>query len=133
LIRNRVQSLTFLHRGADTLINAVPHFKMIAMLQGFVEHAPGPPDPVHEMTDPTTTRPEAVNEIEDRFPAATPAQPESRTTGFNSRRFARLLPNCLFCWLLSQRDPSDSKRTHDAATRRNDKFITSHDSSANNS
>jgi phosphohistidine phosphatase len=41
-----------------------------------IGHAPGAPSMVHELTDPATSRPEAVSAIESRFPAAAIAQLE---------------------------------------------------------
>ena len=64
----------FYNAGGDTLINAVrelPDDCHVALLIG---HAPGAPGLVHEMTDPATSRPEAVSAIESRFPAAALAQ-----------------------------------------------------------
>ena len=58
------------------MINAVrelPDDCHVALLIG---HAPGAPGLVHEMTDPATSRPEAVSAIESRFPAAALAQLE---------------------------------------------------------
>jgi phosphohistidine phosphatase len=66
----------FYNAGGDTLINAVrelPDDCHVALLIG---HAPGAPGLVHEMTDPATSRPEAVSAIESRFPAAALAQLE---------------------------------------------------------
>jgi phosphohistidine phosphatase len=66
----------FYNAGADTLINAVhelPDGCHVALLIG---HAPGAPGVVYEMTDPTTSIPEAVGAIESRFPAAALAQLE---------------------------------------------------------
>jgi phosphohistidine phosphatase len=66
----------FYNAGADTLINAIrelPDDCRVALLIG---HAPGAPSLVHEMTDPTTSTPEAVSAIESRFPAAALAQLE---------------------------------------------------------
>ena len=66
----------FYNAGGDTLINAVrelPDDCHVALLIG---HAPGAPGLVHQMTDPATSRPEAVSAIESRFPAAALAQLE---------------------------------------------------------
>jgi phosphohistidine phosphatase len=66
----------FYNAGGDTLINAVrelPEDCHVALLIG---HAPGAPSMVHELTDPATSRPEAVSAIESRFPAAAIAQLE---------------------------------------------------------
>jgi phosphohistidine phosphatase len=66
----------FYNAGGDTLINAVrelPEDCHVALLIG---HAPGAPSMVHELTDPTTSRPEAVSAIESRFPAAAIAELE---------------------------------------------------------
>jgi phosphohistidine phosphatase len=60
----------FYNAGGDTLINAVrelPEDCHVALLIG---HAPGAPSMVHELTDPATSRPEAVSAIQGRFPAA---------------------------------------------------------------
>jgi phosphohistidine phosphatase len=64
----------FYNAGTDTLINAVrelPNDCQVALLLG---HAPGAPGVVYELTDQTTSTPEAVNAIEGRFPAAALAQ-----------------------------------------------------------
>jgi phosphohistidine phosphatase len=66
----------FYNAGTDTLINAVrelPNDCQVALLVG---HAPGAPGVVYELTDPTTSTPEAVSAIEGRFPAAALAQLE---------------------------------------------------------
>ena len=66
----------FYNAGTDTLINAVrelPEDCSVALLVG---HAPGAPGVVYELTDPTTSAPEAVSAIEGRFPAAALAQLE---------------------------------------------------------
>jgi len=66
----------FYNAGADTLINAVrelPEDCRVALLVG---HAPGAPGVVYELTDPTTSTPEAVSAIEGRFPAAALARLE---------------------------------------------------------
>jgi phosphohistidine phosphatase len=66
----------FYNAGGDTLMNAVrelPEDCQVALLIG---HAPGAPSLVHELTDPATSNPEAVNAIESRFPAAALAQLE---------------------------------------------------------
>jgi phosphohistidine phosphatase len=66
----------FYNAGTDTLINAVrelPDDCHIALLVG---HAPGAPGVVYELTDQTTSTPEAVSAIEGRFPAAALAQME---------------------------------------------------------
>jgi phosphohistidine phosphatase len=66
----------FYNAGADTLINAVrelPDDCHVALLVG---HAPGAPGVVYELTDPTTSTPEAVSAIEGRFPAAALARLE---------------------------------------------------------
>jgi phosphohistidine phosphatase len=66
----------FYNAGSDTLINAVhelPEYCHVALLVG---HAPGAPSLVHELTDPATSRPEAVAALESRFPAAALAQLE---------------------------------------------------------
>ena len=66
----------FYNAGTDTLINAVrelPDDCSVALLVG---HAPGAPGVVYEMTDPTSSAPEAVGAIEGRFPAAALAQLE---------------------------------------------------------
>ena len=50
----------FYNAGGDTLINAIrelPDDCRIALLVG---HAPGAPGVVHEMTDPASSTPEAV-------------------------------------------------------------------------
>jgi phosphohistidine phosphatase len=60
----------FYNAGTDTLINAVrelPNDCQVALLVG---HAPGAPGVVYELTDQTTSTPEAVSAIEGRFPAA---------------------------------------------------------------
>jgi phosphohistidine phosphatase len=66
----------FYNAGTDTLINAVrelPDDCHVALLVG---HAPGAPGVVYELTDQTTSTPEAVSAIEGRFPAAALAQLE---------------------------------------------------------
>ena len=66
----------FYNAGTDTLINAIrelPEDCSVALLVG---HAPGAPGVVYELTDPTTSTPEAVSAIEGRFPAAALAQLE---------------------------------------------------------
>ena len=66
----------FYNAGADTLINAVrelPDDCHVALLVG---HAPGAPGVVYELTDQTTSTPEAVSAIEGRFPAAALAKLE---------------------------------------------------------
>ena len=66
----------FYNAGGDSLINAVrelPDDCRVALLVG---HAPGAPGLVHEMTDPASSTPEAVQAIESRFPAAALAQLE---------------------------------------------------------
>ncbi len=66
----------FYNAGTDTLIEAVrdlPGDCHVALLVG---HAPGAPGVVYELTDPTTSAPEAVAAIEGRFPAGTVAQLE---------------------------------------------------------
>jgi phosphohistidine phosphatase len=66
----------FYNAGTDTLIQAVrelPDECHVALLVG---HAPGAPALVHEMTNPTTSTPEAVAAIENRFPAAALAKLE---------------------------------------------------------
>ena len=66
----------FYNAGTDTLINAVrelPDDCHVALLVG---HAPGAPGVVYELTDPTTSAPEAVSAIEGRFPAAALARLE---------------------------------------------------------
>jgi phosphohistidine phosphatase len=66
----------FYNAGTDTLINAVrelPDDCQVALLVG---HAPGAPGVVYELTDQTTSTPEAVSAIEGRFPAAALAQLE---------------------------------------------------------
>jgi phosphohistidine phosphatase len=58
------------------LINAVrelPDDCRVALLIG---HAPGAPGVVYELTDSTTSAPEAVSAIEGRFPAAALARLE---------------------------------------------------------
>jgi phosphohistidine phosphatase len=60
----------FYNAGTDTLVNAVrdlPDDCHVALLVG---HAPGAPGVVYELTDATTSTPEAVSAIEGRFPAA---------------------------------------------------------------
>jgi phosphohistidine phosphatase len=64
------------HRGTDTLINAVRELPDDCYVALLVKHAPGAPGVVYELTDPTTSTPEAVSAIEGRFPAAALAQLE---------------------------------------------------------
>jgi phosphohistidine phosphatase len=77
LLEGRVEIADrFYNAGTDTLINAVrelPDDSHVALLVG---HAPGAPGVVYELTDPTTSRPEALGAIEGRFPAAALAQLE---------------------------------------------------------
>ena len=66
----------FYNAGTDTLIEAVrelPDDCQVALLIG---HAPGAPGVVYELTDPTTSTPEAVGAIDGRFPAAALAELE---------------------------------------------------------
>ena len=66
----------FYNAGTDTLINAVrelPNDCQVALLVG---HAPCAPGVVYELTDQTTSTPEAISAIEGRFPAAALAQLE---------------------------------------------------------
>jgi phosphohistidine phosphatase len=66
----------FYNAGGDSLTNAIrelPNDCRVALLVG---HAPGAPGLVHEMTDPASSTPEAVQAIESRFPAAALAQLE---------------------------------------------------------
>jgi phosphohistidine phosphatase len=60
----------FYNAGADTLINAVRELPEDCHVALFVGHAPAVPGLVHEMTDSTSSTPEAVGAIESRFPAA---------------------------------------------------------------
>ena len=77
LLQDRVEIADRVYNaGTDTLINAVrelPEDCHIALLVG---HAPGAPGVVYEMSDPTTSAPEAIGAIEGRFPAAALAQLE---------------------------------------------------------
>jgi phosphohistidine phosphatase len=66
----------FYNAGGDTLINAVRELPDDCHAALLIGHAPGAPGLVHEMTDPATSRPEAVSAIESRFPAAALAQLE---------------------------------------------------------
>jgi phosphohistidine phosphatase len=74
---NRVEIADrFYNAGTDTLINAVrelPNDCQVALLVG---HAPDAPGVVYELTDQTTSTPEAVTAIDGRFPAAALAQLE---------------------------------------------------------
>ena len=66
----------FYNAGTDTLIEALrelPDDRHVALLIG---HAPGAPGVVYELTDRSTSAPEAVAAIEGRFPAAALAQLE---------------------------------------------------------
>jgi phosphohistidine phosphatase len=66
----------FYNAGTDTLIQALrelPDDRHVALLIG---HAPGAPGVVYELTDRSTSAPEAVAAIEGRFPAAALAQLE---------------------------------------------------------
>src|SRR5215207_5398429 len=66
----------FYNAGTNTLINAVrelPDDCRVALLVG---HAPGAPGVVYELTDPTTSMPEAVGAVDGRFPAAALAELE---------------------------------------------------------
>jgi phosphohistidine phosphatase len=77
LLQDRVEIADRVYNaGTETLINAVrelPEDCHIALLVG---HAPGAPGVVYEMSDPTTSAPEAIGAIEGRFPAAALAQLE---------------------------------------------------------
>ena len=77
LLQDRVEIADrYYNAGTDTLINAVrelPDDCHVALLVG---HAPGAPGVVYEMSDPTTSAPEALGAIEGRFPAAALAQLE---------------------------------------------------------
>jgi phosphohistidine phosphatase len=77
LLQDRVEIADrFYNAGTDTLINAVrelPDYCHVALLVG---HAPGAPGVVYEMSDPATSRPEALSAIEGRFPAAALARLE---------------------------------------------------------
>ena len=77
LLRDRIEVADrFYNAGTDTLINAVrelPDDSHVALLVG---HAPGAPGVVYELADPTTSRPEALGAIEDRFPACALAELE---------------------------------------------------------
>jgi phosphohistidine phosphatase len=64
----------FYNAGTDTLINAVRELPEDCSVASLVGHAPGAPGVVYELTDPTTSTPEAVSAIEGRFPAAALAQ-----------------------------------------------------------
>jgi phosphohistidine phosphatase len=66
----------FYNAGTDTLIEALcelPDDCHVALLVG---HAPGAPGVVYELTDRSTSTPEAIAAIEGRFPAAALAQLE---------------------------------------------------------
>ena len=66
----------FYNAGTDTLIEALrelPDDRHVALLIG---HAPGAPGVVYELTDRSTSAPEAVAAIEGRFPSAALAQLE---------------------------------------------------------
>jgi phosphohistidine phosphatase len=66
----------FYNAGADTLIHSLhelPDDCHVALLVG---HAPGAPGVVYELTDPSTSAPEAVAAIDGRFPAGALAQLE---------------------------------------------------------
>jgi phosphohistidine phosphatase len=64
----------FYNAGTDTLINAVRELSDDCQVALLIGHAPGAPGVVYELTDPTTSTPEAVSAIEGRFPAAALAQ-----------------------------------------------------------
>jgi phosphohistidine phosphatase len=66
----------FYNAGTDTLVNAVRELPDDCRAALLVGHAPGAPGVVYEMTDPTSSTPEAVAAIEGRFPAAALAQLE---------------------------------------------------------
>jgi len=66
----------FYNAGTDTLIHSLrelPDDRHVALLIG---HAPGAPGVVYELTNRSTSVPEAVAAIEGRFPAAALAQLE---------------------------------------------------------
>ena len=81
---DRVQIADLLYNaGSDTLLNAVrdlPDDCHIALLIG---HAPGAPGLVHELTDPTTSDPGAVDAIDRGLPVAGLAQLEFHGSWFN--------------------------------------------------
>ena len=66
----------FYNAGGDTLMNAVHELTEDCQVALLIGHAPGAPGLVHELTDPATSNPEAMNAIESRFPAAALAQLE---------------------------------------------------------
>jgi phosphohistidine phosphatase len=66
----------FYNAGTDTLINAVRELSNDCQVALLVGHAPSAPRAVYELTDPTSSTPEAVSAIEGRFPAAALAQLE---------------------------------------------------------
>src|SRR5512133_1315259 len=71
LERDRVEIADlFYTAGGDTLLNAVRDLPEDCQVVLLVGHAPGAPALVHELTDPTTSNPSSVAEIESRFPAA---------------------------------------------------------------
>ena len=71
LERDRVEIADlFYNAGGDTLLNAIRDLPDDCHVVLLVGHAPGAPALVHELTDPATSNPTAVEEIESRFPAA---------------------------------------------------------------
>ena len=75
LLHDRVEIADrFYNAGADTLINAVRELPDDCHVALIVGHAPGAPSVVYEMSDPTTSIPEALSK--GRFPAAALAQLE---------------------------------------------------------
>ena len=84
----------FYNAGADTLINAVRELPDVCHVALLVGHAPGAPGVVYELTDPTTSTPEAVSAIEGRFPAAALAQLEFEGDWSGSRQARLSLSEC---------------------------------------
>jgi phosphohistidine phosphatase len=77
LLQDRVEIADrFYNAGTDTLINAVRELPADCHVALLVGHAPGAPGVVYEMSDPTTSTPEALGAIEGRFPAAALARLE---------------------------------------------------------
>ena len=66
-------------RAPIPLINAVPELPEDCRVALLVGYAPGAPGVVYELTNKTTSTPEAVSAIEGHFPAAALAQLEFKS------------------------------------------------------
>jgi phosphohistidine phosphatase SixA len=75
----------FYNTGTDTLINAVRELPEDCSVALLIWHAPGAPGVVYELTDPTTSTPEAVSAIDGRFRRLRWRILSSTATGLRSR------------------------------------------------